>query len=88
LRSRYEARLKDNDKKGGNVDGTKRVVFDDVEVVASTQQVLLCRVSGGEMCGISPLRLLPGSEISRSGDRGRLVLALEVAKSLNLVPSV
>jgi len=65
----------------------KEIAFDDVEVVASTKHVLLCRVGHGEICGISRGRLLPGSEILQTGDHGRLVLSLDVAEALGLVPS-
>ena len=65
----------------------KEIAFDDVEVVASTKQVLLCRVGHGEIYGISRGRLLPGSEILQTGDHGRLVLSRDVAEALGLVPS-
>jgi hypothetical protein len=67
------------------IDGTKRVEFTDVELIGDTGLVLRCRI-GGKIVSISPLRVLPGSDIKHAGDRGKLVLPLDVAESLGLVP--
>jgi hypothetical protein len=67
------------------VDTTKRVELSDVEVLNPSGLVLRCRV-GHRIFGIPPLQMLPGTEIQRSGDRGRLVLPLNVAEELGLVP--
>jgi len=64
-------------------DGTNRVEFLDVEVTGDDGLVLTCRV-GGRIVAVPPFRILPGSEISRAGDRGRLVLPRAVAVTLGL----
>jgi len=64
-------------------DGTRRVEFDDVEVI-NAGLVLWCRVNGA-IVAIPPLRLLPGTEIRMAGDRGRLVLPEDVAADLGLL---
>jgi len=64
-------------------DGTNRVEFLDVEVTGDDRLVLTCRVRG-RIVAVPPFRILPGSEISRAGDRGRLVLPRAVAVTLGL----
>jgi hypothetical protein len=66
------------------IDGLKRVEFANVEVISKTGLVLLCRI-GSRIVGVPPLLMLPGSEIRLPGDRGRLVLPLDLAKNLGLV---
>jgi hypothetical protein len=60
------------------------VAFHDVEVVRDTGLGLMCRV-GGRAVYVPPLRVLPGSTVRRMGDRGTLVLPLDVAEDLGLV---
>ena len=66
------------------VDGSRRVEFDDVEVIRDASLILMCRV-GMKVIAVPPLRMLPGTTIARMGDRGRLVLPREVALNLGLV---
>ena len=54
-------------------DGTDRVEFPEAEVISSEDLVLTCRV-GERIVSVPPLRILPGSDVWRVGDRGRLVL--------------
>jgi len=65
------------------VDGSDRVTFDDVEI-ASDGVILSCRV-GKKVVWVPPRRMLPGTTIARTGDRGRLVLSREVALNLGLI---
>jgi len=65
------------------IDGTQRVEFPDVEVLAATDFVMRCRVAG-RFVGVPALRTLPGTEIAHRGDRGQLVLPLDLAKKLGL----
>jgi hypothetical protein len=63
---------------------TWSVVFEDVEVVRQADGMLMLRV--GEKAVAVPLRgVLAGTTVSRQGDRGRLVLAREVAQNVGLV---
>jgi hypothetical protein len=62
----------------------QRVEFEDVEVLAATDFVLRCRVEG-KFVGVPALRVLPGTDVARRGDRGHLVLPLELAAQLGLV---
>ena len=55
-----------------------RVEFADVEVLAAADFVLRCRVEG-KFVGVPALRMLPGTEIARRGDRGHLVLPADLA---------
>jgi len=64
-------------------DGSDRVEFTNVEVLAANQHVLVCRVAG-KLVSIPPGRLLPGSAIQRQGDIGTLVLTREVAEAFAL----
>jgi hypothetical protein len=63
------------------LDGTQRVEFSDVEVLADF--VIRCRVAG-KFVGVPALKTLPGTEVARRGDRGQLVLPLELAQKLGL----
>ena len=65
------------------IDGTQRVEFSDVDVLASTDFVMRCRVAG-KVVGVPALKTLPGTDVSRRGDRGNLVLPLELAQKLGL----
>ena len=56
------------------VDGSQRVTFDDVEVVRSTDLMLMCRV-GERLIGVPPRRMLSGSTIYLTGGQGQLVLS-------------
>ena len=59
------------------------MTFDDVEV-ASDGVILSCRV-GKKVVWVALRRMLPGTTIARTGDRGRLVLRREVALNLGLI---
>jgi len=65
------------------IDGTQRVEFSDVDVLASTDFVMRCRVAG-KVVGVPALKTLPGTDVSRRGDRENLVLPLELAQKLGL----
>jgi len=43
----------------------------------------VCRV-GSTLVSVPPRRILPGSQVRRRGDRGKLVLPKEVAVDLGL----
>jgi hypothetical protein len=60
------------------------VEFADVEVLAATDFVLRCRVEG-KFVGVPTLRVLPGTEVARRGDRGHLVLPADLAEKLGLI---
>jgi hypothetical protein len=66
------------------MDGTDRVEFLNVEVLADNPLVLLCRVNGS-LVSIALGRLLPGTTVRQCGDRGTLVLTRELATLLGLV---
>ena len=66
------------------MDGSNRVEFRNVEVLARNQHVLVCLVAG-KLVSIPPGRLLPGSTIRQQGDIGTLVLAREVAEAFKLL---
>jgi len=67
------------------VDGSNRVTLDDVEVTNDGGGIILsCRV-GKKVVSVPPRRMLPGTTIAHTGDRGRLVLARELALNLGLV---
>jgi hypothetical protein len=66
------------------IDGVQRVEFKDVEVVAATYFTLRCLVEG-KFVGVPSLKMLPGTDIARRGDRGRLILPRDVAERLGLV---
>jgi hypothetical protein len=65
------------------MDGTRRVEFNDVEVLDAGGLLLTCRVSD-QIVLVPRLRALPGTTIRRSGDRGRLVLEQDLARELGL----
>ena len=65
------------------INGADRVEFSDVKVIRADDLVITCQV-GEKIVAIPPLRTLPGTEISRTGDQGRLVLPRDVAVSLGL----
>jgi hypothetical protein len=62
----------------------QRVDFAEVEVLAATDFVLRCRVEG-KFVGVPAMRVLPGTEIARRGDRGHLVLPSDLAEKLGLI---
>jgi len=64
--------------------GAQRVEFTDVEVVSANSLILMCRV-GNRMVAVPARRILPGSEVSRAGDRGRLIIGRELALNLGLL---
>ena len=64
-------------------DGSDRVEFADVDVFASSDVVMLCRING-KTVAVTQRTMLPGSEVSRVGDRGRLILTRDVAIGLEL----
>jgi hypothetical protein len=66
------------------MDDEERVTFDNVEVIEHGDLRMLCQV-GAKIVAVPPLRILAGTTISYSGDRGRLVLPREVALNLGLV---
>ncbi len=66
------------------MDGSERVEFADVRVIGDTGLLLICRI-GGQNVALPPQCMLPGSEIARTGDRGRLVLTRTEAVNLGLV---
>jgi hypothetical protein len=57
------------------IDGTKRIEIENVEVLDASGLLMRCRV-GDKTVGVPPLRLLPGSQVRWTGDRGRVVLPL------------
>jgi hypothetical protein len=67
------------------IHGSKRVDFPDAEALDTTGIVLRCRVAG-KTVNVPPLRILPGSDVRHPGDRGHLVLPLDLAEELGLVP--
>ena len=64
--------------------GAQRVEFDDVEVVRRADLVVMCRV-GTRVVAVPTRCMLPGTSISGTADRGRLVLPREVALNIGLV---
>jgi len=69
---------------GAMMDGADRTVFPDVEVLDGGGLVLKCRIDG-KIVHLPPLRMLPGTTIRRTGDRGILVLEHTLAIELGLV---
>jgi len=65
------------------IDGAQRVEFMDVQVLAATDFTLMCRI-GRKFMGVPALKTLPGTDIVRRGDRGRLILLRDVAAKLGL----
>ena len=68
------------------LDGTDRVTFEDVYVLAENAAVILCGVDGN-VVGIPRRRLLPGTEIAAREDHGTLVLERAFAELLHLLPA-
>ena len=66
------------------MEGSDRVEFPNVEVLAHNEQVVLCRVAG-KVVSIPAGSLLPGSTIRRQGDVGTMVLTRDVAETLALL---
>ncbi len=67
------------------IDGSDRVTFDDVEVANDGGGVIMsCRV-GKKLIWIPPRRMLPGTTIAHTGDRGRLVVTRWLAITLGLI---
>ena len=52
------------------IDGSQRVEFDGVEVLANTGLVLRCRIDG-KVVALPPLRRLLGSTVLWAGDVGK-----------------
>ena len=65
------------------IEGSDRVEFRDVEALSYRRLSLVCRV-GSTLVSVPPRRILPGSQVRRRGDRGKLVLPKEVAVDLGL----
>jgi len=65
-------------------DGSWSVTFDNVEGVRRGDLVVMCRV-GARVVGVPTRCMLPGTTISGTADRGRLVLPREVALNIGLV---
>jgi len=65
-------------------DGTTRVEFTDVEVLDVGALLLTCRISD-RIVFVPRMRVLPGTTIRRSGDRGTLVLSRVLTRELGLV---
>ena len=65
------------------IDGSDRLEFADVEVISCNGRITVCRV-GNTVVGVPSRCMLPGTDIARTGDRGRLVLAREFARNLGL----
>jgi len=63
--------------------GSWSVTFENVEVVRREDRVLMWRV-GQKIVGVPPRRMLSGTTIL-TVDRGRLVLAREMALNLGLI---
>jgi len=63
---------------GGMIEATNRVEIADVEALDGGGLVMHCRI-GNRVVWVPSLGMLPGTEIRRQGDRGRLVLAHDVA---------
>jgi hypothetical protein len=65
------------------IEGTNRVEIEDVEVLDYGNMVMRCRV-GDRILWVPSLALLLGTNIKYRGDRGRLVLPLDLAVDLGL----
>jgi hypothetical protein len=64
-------------------ESSDRVEFHDVEALTYRRLSLVCRV-GSMIVSVPPSRILPGSEVRRGGDRGKLILPKEVAIDIGL----
>ena len=60
------------------IEATNRVEIADVEALDGGGVVMHCRI-GNRVVWVPSLGMLPGTEIRRQGDRGRRVLAHDVA---------
>jgi hypothetical protein len=67
------------------LDGTDRVTFQDVYVLAENDDIVLCGVNG-QVVGIPRRRLLPGSKIAAREDRSTVVVERALARFLHLLP--
>jgi hypothetical protein len=65
------------------IEGSDRVEFRDVEALSYRRRSLVCRV-GSMLVSVPPDRILPGSQVRRRGDRGKLVLPKKVAIDIGL----
>jgi hypothetical protein len=65
------------------MNGADWMTFPDVEVLYGGALVLKCRIDG-KIVHLPPLRMLPGTTIRRTGDRGMLVLERTLAIELGL----
>jgi hypothetical protein len=61
------------------------VQFHGVEVVAESDSVLCCRITGRDYW-IAPDRLLKGSSVGHFGDRGIAIVARQFAEDGGLLP--
>jgi len=68
------------------IDGSDQVTCENVEVIKRGDLAVLVRI-GVRVVMVPPLRMLPGTTVSQTGDRGRLVLPGDVARSLGLTGS-
>ena len=59
------------------------LTFDNVRVIKRGDVTMLCEI-GVRVVAVPPLRILPGTTVSQTGDRGRLVLPPDVAHRLGL----
>lgn len=66
------------------MDGTHRIEFHDVAILARNECVVLCRVRG-KVVSIAHRRMLPGTVMSEGCDHGTLVVTRTVAENLGLV---
>jgi hypothetical protein len=67
------------------IDGTRRIELENVVAMSRTPSVLRCRVGPRIVC-IPLWCMLPGTEVRKPSDRGRLVLPLQWAEQLRLLP--
>lgn len=65
------------------IDASRRLWLMDVPVLAATNFTLTCRI-GGKFVRLPSSRTLPGTDISRRGDRGRLILQRAIAQNPGL----
>ena len=82
-RMRRPHRLSEPDSESVVMEGSERLEFRDVEALSYRRLSLVCRV-GSTLVSVPPRRILPGSQVRRRGDRGKLVLPKEVAVDLGL----
>ena len=65
------------------LEAAERVEIADVEVLDGGSLVMRCQI-GDRVLWVPSLATLPGTEIVRQGDRGRLVLPHDLAVDLGL----